>query len=178
MDIPRPKARPPQKATAAMLALSLVGLGSVAERTVEDQAVSSAHRQLGKKDKGPCIPNWQQCNTPNVNSGSTECCSDGATAYSCQAITETFSQCKPGAPPPSRRSSLRKQISLSRCVLVFYVHVTFSQPCWCSKDLTNILPLAQCALLEVLAGRGLDWGLRTSHPLSARVSIPPAPLVG
>ena len=87
-----------------MLALSLVGLGSVAERTVEDQAVGSAHRQLGKKDKGPCIPNWQQCNTPNVNSGSTECCSggpNGATAYSCQAITETFSQCKPGAPPPS-----------------------------------------------------------------------------
>ena len=84
-----------------MLALSLVGLGSVAERTVEDQAVGSAHRQLGKKDKGPCIPNWQECNTPHVNSGSTECCSDGATAYSCQAITETFSQCKPGAPPPS-----------------------------------------------------------------------------
>ena len=96
-----------KKPTAAMLALSLVGLGSVAERTVEDQAVGSAHRQLGKKDKGPCIPNWQRCNTPNVNSGSTECCSDGATAYSCQAITEAFSQCKPGAPPPPPPPPLR-----------------------------------------------------------------------
>ena len=86
-----------------MLALSLVGLGSVAERTVEDQAVSSAHRQLGKKDKAPCIPNWQECGNVNINSGSTTCCSgsDGTTAYSCQAITENYSQCKPGAPPPS-----------------------------------------------------------------------------
>ena len=77
------------------------GVGLCPTWRVGSRAVGSAHRQLGKKDKGPCIPNWQECNSPNVNSGSTECCSDGATAYSCQAITETFSQCKPGAPPPS-----------------------------------------------------------------------------
>ena len=86
-----------------MLALSLVGLGSLAERTVEDQGVGSAHRQLGKKNKGPCIPNWQECDNEHINSGSTKCCSssDGTTVYTCQAITEGYSQCKPGAPPPS-----------------------------------------------------------------------------
>lgn len=94
---PTQKARPPLKSTA-MLALSLVGLGSVAERTVEDQAVGSAHRQLGKKNKGPCIPNWQECN--NANTGSTTCCADGLMAYSCQAITDSYSQCKPAQPPP------------------------------------------------------------------------------
>ena len=66
------------------------------------EVAGSAHRQLGKNNQGSCIPNWQQCNTPNVDSGSTTCCSNGGTAFSCQAVTETFSQCKPaGHAPPT-----------------------------------------------------------------------------
>ena len=86
----------------------------------------------------------------------------------------------PRAPPPPRRFWQGKHIYLIRCVLVFNVHVnvTSSQLCWCSKDQINILPWAQCAFPEEMAGRGLDWGLRTSHPLSVMVSFPPAPLAG
>jgi len=86
-----------------MLPFALVGLGSVAERTVEDQAVGSAHRQLGKKNKNQvCVPNWSQCDSPASYSGSTTCC-DGAdllTTYSCQSLTPTYSQCKPHVVPP------------------------------------------------------------------------------
>ena len=86
-----------------MLPFALVGLGSVAERTVEDQAVGSAHRQLGKKNKNQvCVPNYSQCDSPASYSGSTTCC-DGAdllTTYSCQSLTPTYSQCKPHVVPP------------------------------------------------------------------------------
>ena len=80
----------------------------------------------------------------------------------------------------AEETSRGKHIFLIRCVLVFNVHVnvTSSQLCWCSKDQINILPWAQCAFPEEMAGRGLDWGLRTSHPLSVMVSFPPAPLAG
>ncbi len=96
-------------------------------------------------------------------------------------------RCYPGsklrlcsAPPPPRSFWQGKHIYLIRCVLVLNVHVnvTSSQLCWCSKDQINILPWAQCAFPEEMAGRGLDWGLRTSHPLSVMVSFPPAPLAG
>ena len=83
-------------------AFALVGLGSLAERTVEDQAVGSAHRQLKKnKNTPPCVPNWSQCDSPGSYSGSTTCCdgSDGLTTYSCLYMTSTYSQCKPALSP-------------------------------------------------------------------------------